>query len=143
MTQQAPMLEIDPEKAPRTSAIILILCGLLGVSFFVINIAYTGDDPYQTWFWDEEDQHPLQEGYHIMPNLWRGRSADLDEAPEDEIDPGLKVKKQQAAKKATTGPAGKTAAPGGSTPGAPAAPAAPPAPNPFTIDKPGETTPAK
>jgi hypothetical protein len=115
MNEPGQIVELDPESAPRTSAIILILCGVLGVAFFVINVAFTGEDPYQRMtdpaygdgehpIWDGEDKYPMQEEYHIMPNLWRGKTVDPDEAPEDEIDPRQKAK-ALAAKKPTTGPA--------------------------------------
>jgi hypothetical protein len=148
MEDQPSIIELDPESAPRTSAIILVLCGVLGVAFFVINVAFTGDDPYQRMtdpeysdgihpLWEGEDRYPLQEGYHIMPNLWRGREAALsDEPPEEEIDPLQKGKLKKATP--TTGPAlpGQPAAPGGT--GTPSAPATPNSPNPFTVNKPGD-----
>jgi hypothetical protein len=135
------IIELDPESAPRTSAIILILCGVLGVAFFVINIAFTGDDPYQRMTyddgqhpaWDGEDQYPMQEGYHIMPNLWRGKTVDPDEAPEEEVDLLQKAKAAAAAKrnKPTTGPT------------TPANPGQPTPPATGTPSSPGMTTPAK
>jgi hypothetical protein len=157
MEEQPQIIELDPDSAPRTSAIILVLCGVLGVSFFVINVAFTGEDPYQRMnesdgvhpAWEGEDQYPIQEGYHIMPNLWRGREAALlDEPPEDEVDP---VQKKVKKTTPTTGPmtpgapgTGQPGTPGTATgTGAPGAPAVPANPNPFTVNKPGEPPPAK
>ena len=151
------IIEIDPEKAPRTSAIILVLCGVLGVAFFVINIAFTGDDPYQSYtrpidgdethVWQGEDKYPMQEGYHIMPNLWRGRTEGAEDSAEDEMEDGVMTRMAAAAnresgKRATTKPA-TPGSPTTASTATPYAPAAPPAtPNPFTINKPGEP-PAK
>ena len=153
MAEEPQIIELDPDSAPRTSAIILILCGVLGVSFFVINVAFTGEDPYQRMHeadgvhqaWEGEDQYPIQEGYHIMPNLWRGRDTDpWDEPPEDEVDPSQKVKPKKpgpATGPTTPGAPGQPAAPGGT--GAPATPTVPNAPNPFTVNKPGEPPASK
>ena len=67
---------IDPEKAPRTTAIILLVCGLMGVGFLLVNIFATGDDPYYNeadWDNGTEQVHPR---YDIMPNMVRTRQFD-------------------------------------------------------------------
>ena len=147
------IIEIDPEQAPRTSAIILVLCGFLGVAFFVINVAFTGEDPYQTYtrpmdgdeshVWQGEDKYPMQEGYHILPNVWRGAQQGAEDSSEDELEDGVMTRMAVAAnkegnKRATTKPA-TPGTPTQTTPStgspAPGMPVAPAAPNPFTLDK--------
>jgi hypothetical protein len=144
------IIEIDPEQAPRTSAIILVLCGFLGVAFFVINVAFTGEDPYQSYtrpidgdethVWQGEDKYPMQEGYHILPNVWRGAQQAAEDSSEDELEDGVMTRmavaaNKEGAKKATT----KPATPGTVTPNTPApatpTPTTPAAPNPFTLDR--------
>ena len=145
------IIEIDPEQAPRTSAIILVLCGCLAVGFFVINVAFTGDDPYQTYttpidgdeshVWQGEDKYPMQEGYHILPNVWRGAQKGAEDSAEDDLEDGVMTRMAAAAKKegtkrATTKPTPPTTP---TTPGAPTqtTPTPPATPNPYTITKPG------
>ena len=153
--EEPQIIEIDPEQATRTSAMILVLCGVLGVAFFVINVAFTGEDPYQTYtrpidgdeshVWQGEDKFPLQEGYHIMPNVWRGRAEAAEDSGEDELEDGVMTRMAAAAnreesKRATTRPVtpGMPAAPG-TTPGTGTqTPATPAGPNPFTVNKAGE-----
>ena len=51
------------------TAIILLLCGLMGVGFLLVNIFATGDDPYynqEDWDNGTEQVHPR---YDIMPNM--------------------------------------------------------------------------
>src|SRR5690349_9623168 len=85
MDQQEPqIIELDPESAPRTSAVILILGGLLGLGFMLVNVVFTGEEPLQTWEWPEEDG-PVQGRAGIMPNLVRGRSADEVSPEEAEV----------------------------------------------------------
>src|SRR3954464_2225072 len=83
MIQQDPQyFELDPEKAPRTTAVILIICGLMGLGFMLVNVVFTGEDPYQTENWPEEDG-PIQDRADIMPNLVRGKAVD-GVSPEEE-----------------------------------------------------------
>ena len=143
------IIEIDPEQAPRTSAIILVLCGCLAVSFFVINVAFTGDDPYQTYttpidgdeshVWQGEDKYPMQEGYHILPNVWRGAQQGAEDSAEDDLEDGVMTRMAAAAKKegtkrTTTKPTSPTT-PTPATPGTPTqtTPTPPTTPNPYTI----------
>lgn len=115
----------DPEKAPRTSAIILVLCGLLGVGFLVVNVAFTGEDPYLDLNrdWDEE---PIQGPGNIVPNVWRGKNAVTEE--DDGVDPDGTPKLKSARAKA-----GAATQPGVSTPyGTVPAPVPPPgSPHPY------------
>jgi hypothetical protein len=80
----------------------------------------------------------LQEGYHILPNVWRGAQQAAEDSSEDELEDGVMTRMAVAAnkegtKRATT----KPATPGTVTPNtpSPATPTTPAAPNPFTIDK--------
>jgi len=76
---------IDPEKAPRMTAIILLLCGLMGVGFLLVNIFATGDDPYynqEDWDNGTEQVHPR---YDIMPNMVRTRQFDDEDDEAHEV----------------------------------------------------------
>ena len=81
------IIELEPEKAPRTTAIILLICGLMGVSFLMVNVFFTGDDPLQTETWPEQDDGSVQERGNILPNVWRarGRGDDEEEDVDDQI----------------------------------------------------------
>ena len=103
--QDPQIIELDPDHAPRMTAIILLICGLLGVGFLLVNVVFTGDDPYydqQAW---EEGTEPVNQRFDIMPNLVRGRQpADADSEEDDEAQALEKLKKKPAAK-STTAPA--------------------------------------
>jgi hypothetical protein len=137
--QQPQMFDLDPEKAPRMTAIILLACGLLGVGFMLINLLGTGDDPYYIESEWNEGREPVNQRYDIMPNMIRGRqvAGDSEEDEEAKIEP---IKKPTA--KPTTSPfQNPFTLPGRTTPGAPVTPgAAPGAPAPPSGS--GLTTPA-
>lgn len=103
MSDQGPIIDYsgsgiyDPDKAPRTTAIILVICGLLAIGFFVVNFAFTGEDPYQTDVWYGDDDRPIQERGSVLPNVWRGATA------EDET-PNLPPAKSKPVKKPATNP---------------------------------------
>jgi hypothetical protein len=96
------IIELDPDQAPRVTAIILLICGLLGAGFLLVNVVFTGDDPYydqQAW---EEGNEPVNQRFDIMPNLVRGRQpADADSEEDDEAQALAKLKKKPGAKSAT------------------------------------------
>ena len=78
------IIELEPEKAPRTSAIILLLCGLMGVGFLMVNVVFTGEDPFHSGWWPEDDDATIQEQGNILPNVWRGRGEDDEEEEVEE-----------------------------------------------------------
>lgn len=83
--QEPEYIELEPEKAPRTSAIILLICGLMGVGFLMVNVVFTGEDPFQNGWWPEQaEEGAIQEQFNVIPNVWRGRGADDEEEALDE-----------------------------------------------------------
>jgi hypothetical protein len=102
MSEQEPQyFELDPEGAPRMTAVILLVCGLLGIGFLLVNVVFTGDDPYydqQAW---EDGTEEVRQRYDVMPNLVRGpqRTGESDEDEES-----ADVPRVRSTKKATTGP---------------------------------------
>jgi hypothetical protein len=143
MTEEPQIIELDdPEGAPRTLAIILLVCGLLGVGFMVVNTVFTGDDQYYIESqWDAGDE-PVNNRFDIMPNLVRGRQVG-DESDEDEDAKRTEVLKrerdlQTKKKSPTSGPTNPfispsltpspspSATPGGTKSGTGAATPAPP-----------------
>jgi hypothetical protein len=104
MSQDPQIFDIDPEGAPRMTAIILLACGVLGVCFLLVNVVFTGQDQYYVEEEWQEGNEPVNQRYDIMPNLVRGRHVDAD-SEEDEEAQDVPVKKPAAKKKAsTTGP---------------------------------------
>ena len=100
MSEYEPqIIELEPETAPRTTAIILLICGLMGVSFLMVNVFFTGEDPLQTETWPEEDDGNIQERGNILPNVWRARGGNDEE--EDVAD---QITSRKQPKQATTGP---------------------------------------
>src|SRR3954469_19113388 len=100
--EEPQFFELDPEGAPRMTAVILLVCGLLGVGFLLVNLLATGNDPYydqQAW---EDGTEEVRQRYDVMPNLVRGpqRTGESDEDEESED-----VPRARPTKKATTGPA--------------------------------------
>jgi hypothetical protein len=80
------IIELEPERAPRTTAIILLVCGLMGVAFLMVNVFFTGPDPFQSNEWPEPDDGNVQERGNILPNVWRGREeADEEEEVDDQV----------------------------------------------------------
>jgi hypothetical protein len=148
MSEQEPQIfDLDPEKAPRMTAIILLACGLLGVGFLLVNMLGTGDDPYYNQAQWEEGNEPVHQRYDILPNMVRGRQAVGDS---DEDEEAQEVVKKAVPKKttATTNPLsiyqrpapGTPATPGSptvpgapTTPGAPKLPGAPATPSPAPV----------
>jgi hypothetical protein len=125
MSQQEPhMFELDPEGAPRMTAIILLACGLLGVGFLLVNVFGTGDDPYYNQAAWEEGTEPLNQRYDIMPNMVRGRQAVGDS---DEDEEAQEITKKAPPRKATTNPllSPYQQTPSKPAPGAPASPTPP------------------
>ena len=92
------IIELEPEKAPRTSAIILLICGLLGVAFLMVNVVFTGEDPYHSGWWPDDDDPTIQEQSNILPNVWRGHGEDDEEEEVEE-----QVESRKGARP-TTGP---------------------------------------
>jgi hypothetical protein len=143
MSEQEPQIfDLDPEKAPRMTAIILLACGLLGVGFLLINMLGTGDDPYYNQAEWEEGNEPVHQRYDILPNMVRGRQA-VGDSDEDEEAQAVPVQKPAAKKTAaTTNPLSvyqrltsptTPAAPGApTTPGSPTLPGAPKLPGAST-----------
>jgi hypothetical protein len=126
MSQQDPQIfELDPEKAPRMTAIILLACGLLGVGFLLVNVFGTGDDPYYNKADWEDGTEPVHQRYDIMPNMVRGRQA-VGDSDEDEEAQEI-TKKVAPPRKATTNPflSPYQQTPSKPTPGAPATPTTP------------------
>ena len=143
------IIELEPEKAPRTSAIILLLSGLLGVGFLMVNVVFTGEDPYHNGWWPEkEEEGALQEQFNVLPNVWRGHEED-----DEEEEVGEHVQARKGSKPATSPvqrpgfepymkrptltapqpvkpPGAKPGTPVGPAPGAPPGRAAPGAPAP-------------
>jgi hypothetical protein len=114
MPQEPQIIDLDaPENAPRTLAIILLVCGVLGVAFMVINTVFTGDDQY--YIQDEWDRgnEPVNNRFDILPNLVRGRpNKSGDETDEDEEAEKPKVVQQlKEDKRGTKRPTGTTTAP--------------------------------
>jgi len=101
MPQEPQIIDLDPDKAPRTTAFILLACGLLGIVFLVINMVFTGQDPYYIkGEWDEGTE-PVNQRFDIMPNLVRGRQVG-DDSEEDQEAQDVPTFKKQG--KPTTSP---------------------------------------
>jgi hypothetical protein len=92
------IIELEPEKAPRTTAIILLVCGLMGVGFLMVNVFFTGEDPFQSTSWPDEEDGNIQERGNILPNVWRARGEDDEQ---EEVDDQINARKVQ---KPTTNP---------------------------------------
>jgi hypothetical protein len=127
MSEQDPQIfDLDPEKAPRMTAFILLACGLLGVAFLLVNVFGTGDDPYYNQAEWEEGNEPVHQRYDIMPNMVRGRQAvgDSDEDEEAQVPVQKPVVKKPPA---TTNPlsAYQRPMPGTPSPGTPPTPGLP------------------
>jgi len=118
MPQEPQIIDLDPDKAPRTTAFILLACGLLGIVFLVINMVFTGQDPYYIkGEWDEGTE-PVNQRFDITPNLVRGRHV---EDSEEDDEANEIVNKKAAAKKPTSKPFGnpfQITSPAPATPGA-------------------------
>jgi len=102
MSEYEPqIIELEPEKAPRTTAMILLICGLMGVGFLMVNVFFTGNDPLQTDNWPEQydDDGVVQERGNILPNVWRARGEDDED---EEVDDRVSARK--LAKGPTTRP---------------------------------------
>jgi hypothetical protein len=102
MTQEPQIIELDdPEKAPRMTAFILLACGLLGVGFLVVNVIFTGEDPYYIESQWEEGEEPVNTRFDVLPNLVRTRQFD----DEDEVAENVPLTKPQHQRKGSaTGP---------------------------------------
>lgn len=130
MADEPQIIELDPEGATRMSAVILLVCGLMGVGFLLVNVVFTGEDPYATMSWPDEDDGNIQEQGNITPNLWRNRGND-DEQEEVE-ERVVERKRTKPATRPTYGLPGLTnplnrpgvTVPGAPSPGAPATPKA-------------------
>ena len=144
MADEPQIIELDPEGAPRMTAIILLVCGLLGVGFLLVNMVFTGEDPYYIQSQWEEGDEPVNQRYDILPNLVRGRQP-TDESEEDAEAQDVPVQKVAKKKPATTNPLDsilKRAAP--TTPVVPTAPAPAGTPaGPGTNTGPKSATPTK
>jgi hypothetical protein len=150
MSEYEPqIIELEPEKAPRTTAIILLICGLMGVAFLMVNVFFTGEDPFQSTSWPDDDDGNIQERGNILPNVWRARGQDDEDEDVDEQVSSRKLAKppttspytipgmEQYMKRPTivttpppTTPAAKPVTPGMPKPATPGMPATPGAPTP-------------
>jgi hypothetical protein len=102
MADEPQIIELDPEGSSRMSAVILLVCGLMGVGFLLVNVVFTGEDPYATQSWPEPDDGNIQEQGNITPNLWRNRgNDDEEEAVEERV-----VERKKTKPKSTTNPYG-------------------------------------
>ncbi len=141
MPQEPQIFDLDPDKAPRTTAFILLACGLLGIAFLLINMVFTGEDRYYIEKEWEDGTEPVNQRFDIMPNLVRGRQVG-DDSEEDEEAQNVPVRK--SVKPATApltpyqqllnrmglppspaNPTGTPAVPPGNTPGIGTTPAGP------------------
>lgn len=104
MNEQDPQIfELDPDKAPRMTAIILLVCGLMGVGFLLVNVFFTGEDRYYIEDEWNEGTEPVNQRFDITPNLVRGRHVeDSEEDDEAQAVP----RKKPVKKPATTSPFG-------------------------------------
>lgn len=97
MTGQDPrIIELDPESAPRTSALILIVIGALGACFLLVNVVFTGDDPYYDYgSWNEDPEPSGNAAFYMIPSFVRDAEAKKDEekATEEFEAKGKPVKK--------------------------------------------------
>jgi hypothetical protein len=100
MSDEPQIIELDPEGSPRMTAIILLVCGLMGVGFLLVNVVFTGEDPYATEYWPEDDA-PIQEQGNITPNLWRNRGNDDEQ---EEVEERVAERKKEKAGKPATRP---------------------------------------
>ena len=117
MEEQDPqIIDLDPNHAPRMTAIILLLCGLMGVGFLLVNVFFTGQDPYYIESEWDEGTEPVNQRFDIMPNLVRGKHV---EDSEEDDEANEIVNKKATVKKPTSKPFG----------------------NPFQITPPAPTTP--
>jgi hypothetical protein len=127
MADDPQIIELDPEDAPRMTAIILLVCGLLGVGFLLVNVVFTGADQYYIQSEWDEGEEPVNQRYDILPNLVRGRQpvGESEEDAESEDVPVQKPVKKKAAP-ATTNPLDSILKrPGAGTPAGPGAPVVP------------------
>jgi hypothetical protein len=100
MSEYEPhIIELEPEKAPRTTAIILLVCGLMGVGFLMVNVFFTGEDPFQSTSWPDDEDGNIQERGNILPNVWRARGEDDEQETVDD-----QINSRKLPKTATTNP---------------------------------------
>jgi len=97
MSSQDPrIIELDAESAPRTSAIILVVIALMGAGFVLVNVVFTGDDPYYDYgSWNEDPEPSGNAPFYMIPSLVRDAEAKKDEekATEDFESRGKPIKK--------------------------------------------------
>lgn len=103
MSQEPQIIEYggDPDQAPRMTAVILLICGMLGVGFLLVNVVFTGEDPYydqQAW---EEGDEPINQRFDITPNLVRGRQTGDDSEEDDDATALAKIRTKKSAKSTT------------------------------------------
>src|SRR5260221_11899044 len=83
MNEQDPqIIDLDPDHAPRMTAVILLLCGLMGVGFLLVNVFFTGEDRYYMRDEDQEWIDPGNQRFDITPNMVSGRH--VEDSEEDE-----------------------------------------------------------
>lgn len=120
MDQQDPqIIDLDPNQAPRMTAIILLMCGLMGVGFLLVNVFFTGEDRYYMQDEDNEWIDPGNQRFDIMPNLVRGRH--VEDSEEDDEANEVINRKAAPKKPAATKPFGspfQITPPAPTTPGA-------------------------
>jgi hypothetical protein len=102
--QEPQIIDLDPDKAPRTTAIILLLCGLMGIGFLLVNVFFTGEDQYYMQDDGNEWIDPGNQRFDIMPNLLRGKH--VEDSEEDDEANEFTKKKPAVKKPAVTRPSG-------------------------------------
>jgi hypothetical protein len=96
MSDEPQIIELDdPEGTPRTLAIILLVCGLLGVGFMIVNTVFTGDDQYYIESQWEDGSEPVNNRFDIMPNLVRGRHTGEDSDEDEEANSPEVLKRER------------------------------------------------
>ncbi len=109
-TQDPRIIDLDPDHAPRTSAIILIGFVVLGIGFVLVNMVFTGDDQYYIQGdWDDGKEPTKFERYDFVPNVWRDKAVQAQE--EEDLEP----RKSPGSKKPATNPTGNSWTVGGTT----------------------------
>jgi hypothetical protein len=100
--QEPQIIELDPDHAPRVTAIILLICGVMGVGFLVVNLLFTGGDPYYAHDEEMEWIDPDNQRFDITPNLVRDRRNEDSDEEEQANSFAHRAKPKKAA--ATTNP---------------------------------------
>jgi hypothetical protein len=74
MDHDPRIIELDPEEAPRTAALILVAFAVLGVGFALVNWVFTDNDEqyYNVYSW-EDGEAPRDDitWYYMIPSFVR------------------------------------------------------------------------